>query len=330
MHSTTPRGNLSDHLCIYLHTASPFPRPLLRMCLPVPPGPSSFLSPHLVWAGTLSPAHVAYITDAAPHLKEAIHPSHPTYKALRKISSFVLQGALNILSARHAAITRQTYHRRRLYRQEDDTVYRRNTYRSPPRGKRNSPPSLAGYLRPSPLPPVRPHSHLSSPIIPPPPHYCTPPPNTLHSPSPLSFSPSPHPSFSPTRRPEPSPRPPKPTAPQLTQRSLNEYFKSSPNSAPTTPTVTLSLHSQRTLGTRASLQNSDIALFKKALQDPTCQSLSSCLVRPIAPDALHHLVSTGARGWLCDLTITRISNIANDQLHPSDLSYYCVDGTFFS
>jgi hypothetical protein len=51
---------------------------------------------------------------------------------------------------------------------------------------------------------------------------------------------------------------------------------------------------------------------------------------PIAPAALSHIVSSGMAGWLCDLSITRISDIANAQLSPGQLDYFCLDATFFS
>ena len=84
------------------------------------------------------------------------------------------------------------------------------------------------------------------------------------------------------------------------------------------------------LGTRATFHCDDLALFRQAKTKPTCPALLARCTNPIPSAALHHLVSSGAQGWLCDLSITRISTIANAQLPPTDLSYFCFDGTFFS
>ena len=122
--------------------------------------PQSSMDPHLLWAGTLSPQHLNFLQAHTPPLLEAIHPSHPTYKALRKVSGIVLRGSLSILSARHSAITRQAYHLRRLYRHADEPyVYRRNAYRPPPRAAR-LPPRLS-----LPAPPAFSASHLYTSLL---------------------------------------------------------------------------------------------------------------------------------------------------------------------
>ena len=162
-----------------------------------------------------------------------------------------------------------------------------------------------------------------------------PPPPTPHVPSSSTFStpstdltsfppPSSPPPLSspPLSAATPATRPPRPTAQQLTQRSLDLYLTALP------PSPSISLNSQRPLGTRALLTAEDIRLYNLALSDPSHPSVSEALMSPISPSALRHLVSHGAGGWLCDLSITRVSDIANDQC--SDLSFFCLDATFLS
>ena len=74
--------------------------------------PLSPLEPHLVWAGTLTPTHVSFLREQSPPYTGVIHPSHPVYRTLKKLSGMVLQGSLSILSARHAVASRLCYHRR--------------------------------------------------------------------------------------------------------------------------------------------------------------------------------------------------------------------------
>ena len=271
--------------------------------------PESSLDPHLLWAGTLTSRHLQFLTTHTPPIMEVIHPSHPTYVALRKASGMVLRGSLDMLAARHAAITRQAYHRRRLYRRaEGGPVYRRNSYRPPPRAKHHPPPSLASCLR------ITPRS-LST---------------TLATPVPRPSSPPPTPPITSLPRPvAPSPRfrshsSPRPSPTHLTQLSLDSFLNSLPSAAP------LSLHSQRNLGTRASLSDDDLRLFRLAQSDISSPAIRNAMVDPINPSALHHVVSSGQAGCLCDLSITRISNIINAQQSPDQRRYHCMDGTFFS
>ena len=92
----------------------------------------------------------------------------------------------------------------------------------------------------------------------------------------------------------------------------------------------ISLHQHHTLGTRATSTAEDFRLYRLAQHNPNDPTLLAALSLPIAPSALFHIVSKGMTGWLCDLSITRISDIANAQLPPGGLDYFCFDATFFS
>ena len=291
--------------------------------------PLSFNEPHMVWAGTLTPAHLQTLQTQFPPLTEVIHPSHAAYTTLKKLAGMVLQGSLAILTARHSASSRMAYHRRRLYHHASSSeTYRRNTYRPPARARRNCPTSLTHCIRP--FPHSKPHSPSPPLNLPSTPHlHSTPlpfPPLITATPSSPASPPAQH-THSPTlRSPRPIDRlsPCTPSSRDLTQQSLDRYLSSDLG----TPSTTL--HSHLSLGTRVTLDNSDHRLFKLAQTNPTDPTIISSLSIPIPPSALSHLVSDGAAGWLCDLTISRIADIANAQLLPNQLAYHCLDGTFFS
>ena len=282
--------------------------------------PLSFNEPHMVWAGTLTPAHLAALQAAITPVTDVIHPSHPVYTTLKKLSGIVLHGSLAILSARHSASSRMAFHRRRLYHRPSTTeTYHRNSYRPPPRTRRACPTSLSHCLRPFPLhsaaPPSVPIHSLPSTPLPSPP--------SPSAPSPLISSP-----------PRCAPSITRPTRPigNLRPRHTKDFWQQSIDKylQPSSTDRSITLHSHTNLGTRAIIPTSDHRLFRTAQVNPTDPSVTSALTLPISSASLSHLVSNGAAGWLCDLTISRIADIANAQLSSGQLSYYCLDGTFFS